>query len=68
MFALRAAGAQITATTELWGKQAEGSHLDLGLLFPHGRFIDGHLNGLLIVRHHYGPQCAVLRVDLLVIY
>lgn len=44
------------------------SHLNLWNTFPRCRFIDGHLDGLFIVGHHYGPQWTVVRVDLLVVY
>ena len=43
-------------------------HLDLGYPFPWCWLIDGHLDGFFIVCHHYGPQGAVVCVDLLVIY
>lgn len=49
-------------------RQSEKSHLNLWLLFSCGGFVDGHLNGLFIVGHHYWPQCAVLCVDLFVVY
>lgn len=38
------------------------------LLSPRRRLVDGHLDGLFIVGHHYGPQGTVMRVDLLVVY
>lgn len=32
------------------------SHLDLRYPFPRRGLIDRHLDGLFVVRHHYGPQ------------
>lgn len=42
-------------------------NLDLWFLFPHGWFINGHLNGFLVIGDYDGPESAVLGVDLFVI-
>lgn len=49
-------------------RKTEPSHLDLWYPLSRCRFIDGHLDSLLMVCHHNGPQGAELRVDLLIIY
>ena len=42
--------------------------LDLGLLLARRRLVDGHLDGLLPVGHHDGPQRRVVGVHLLVVH
>lgn len=44
------------------------SHLDLWYSFPRCWLVNGHLDSLLIVCHHNGPEGAVVCVDLLIIY
>lgn len=51
------------------GRWSQGqAHLDLGLLLARRWLINGHLDGLLIIGHHNGPQSTVLRVYLRVIH
>ncbi len=42
-------------------------NLDLWFLFPHGWFVNGHLDGFLIIGDYDGPESAVFGVDLLII-
>ena len=42
--------------------------LDLRLLLPRGRLIDGHLDGLLVVGDHDAAEGGVLGVDLGVVH